>query len=124
MLNQFEGQLSTRQTMGKNQAKMAGMIACLQERLNLATVNGGLHESERLRLQEDINRSKECLEVWKAGNQASSRKTHIIGDVIGEDDCDQVVVTDLSDLFNTGKLYAKSRSMQLVGSMPVDALLE
>jgi hypothetical protein len=61
-------------------------------------------ESEMLRLQEEINIQKQCLEVCKqASAQVSSQKIHIIGEVIADDDCDQVVVTTLADLFSVGK---------------------
>lgn len=96
----------------------------LQERLNSVTFNGGPErESETLQFQKEIEIAKQCLDVCKeASQQVSSQKLNIIGEVIADDDCDQVVVTTLADLFNIAKVKAKNRTMQLVGSMPAEAL--
>jgi hypothetical protein len=76
-------------------------------------------------LQEDLDISKQCLEVCnQASSQVSTHKIHIIGEVVADDDTDQVVVTTFADLFDVKKVLAKSRSAQLVGSMPEDALIK
>lgn len=126
VLNQFEAQLLTQKTLNENRDNLLETIGRLRERLDSAALKGGPdRDSETLRLQEEINFSKQCLEVCReASNQVSSQKIHIIGEVVAEEDCDQVVVTTLADLFNVGLVKAKNRSMQLVGSMPVEALRE
>ncbi|KAH6663829.1 hypothetical protein B0J14DRAFT_552469 [Halenospora varia] len=124
VLSQFEAQLLTQKSLNENRDNLLETIGRLRERLDSITFNGGPDsESETLRLQEEINSSKQCLEVCKeASNQVSSQKIHIIGEVIADEDCDQVVVTTLADLFNVGKVKAMSRSAQLVGSMQADVL--
>jgi hypothetical protein len=126
LLHQFEAQLLTHKTLTENQDKLVETIGRLRERLDSATFNEGPdRESETLRLKEEIDFSKQCLEVCKeASNQVLSQKIHIIGEVIADGDCDQVVVTALADLFNVGVVKAKGRSMQMVGSMPANTLRE
>jgi hypothetical protein len=124
VLNQFEAQLLTQKSLNENRDNLLETIGRLRERLDSITFNGSPGgESETLRLQEEINFSKQCLEVCKqAANQVSSQKIHIIGEVTADEDCDQVVVTTLADLFNVGKVKAMSGSAQLVGSMQPEVL--
>ena len=122
--DQFEAQLLTQKSLNENRNNLLETIVRLRERLDSINSNGGTDgESETLRFQEEINFSKQCLEVCRqASNQVSSQKIHIIGEVVAEEDCDQVVVTTLADLFHVGKVKATSNSAQLVGSMPPDVL--
>jgi hypothetical protein len=124
VLKQFEAQLLTQKSLNENRDTLLKTIGRLRERLDSIPLNGGPDgESGMLRLREEINFSKQCLEVCKeASSQVSGQKIHIIGEVIGDEDCDQVVVTSLADLFNVGSVKARSRSAQLVGSMPPDVL--
>lgn len=123
---QFEAQLVTQRTLNENRDSLAIAIGRLTTRLEtLPHENSTDHEKDLLQLQKEMDYSKQCLEVCKeASNQVSSSKIHIIGEVIAETDCDQVVVTALADLFDVGIVKAKERSMQLVGSMPADTLLQ
>jgi anion-transporting ArsA/GET3 family ATPase len=119
VLNKFEAQLLTQKSLNENRDNLLETISRLRERLVSITANGGPDgENETLRLQEKINCSKLCLEVCK---EASNQKVHI-GEVIANEDCDQVVVTTLADLFNVGKMKAMSRSVRLSGSIPADLL--
>lgn len=126
VLSQFEAQILTQKSLNENRDNLLETIGRLRERLDSISFNVGPDgETETLRLQEEINFQKQCLEVCKqASTQVSSQKIHIIGEVIADEDCDQVVVTTLADLFNVGKVKAMSRSMQLVGTMPPDVLRE
>jgi len=122
--DQFEAQLLTQKSLNENQDNLLETIGRLRERLESITSNGGPEDKrETLRLQEEIKIQKQCLEVCRqASAQVSSQKIHIIGEVIADDDCDQVVVTTLADLFSVGKVKAMSRSAQLVGSMQPEVL--
>lgn len=124
VLDQFEAQLLTQKTLNENRDNLLETIGRLRERLGSMKSSGDPNsEIETVRLQEEINFSKQCLEVCKqASTQVSSQKIHIIGEVLAQEDCDQVVVTALADLFHIGKVKATSRSTQLVGSMPPDVL--
>ena len=126
VLNQFEAQLLTQKSLNESRDNLLETIGRLRGRLESITSNGGPDdESETLRLQEEINTQKQCLEVCKeASALVSSQKIHIIGEVTANDDSDQVVVTTLADLFSVGKVKAMSRSAQLVGSMPAYVLRE
>lgn len=122
--DQFDAELMTRQTLNQSRDTIVATIHRLQELLN-ATLSseGPERDQQRLRLQQDIDASKQCLEVCKeASNQVSHQKIHIIREVVADDDTDQVVVTTLADLFDVGKVLAKSGSAQLVGSMTDDTL--
>lgn len=124
VLNQFEAQLLTQKSLNENRDNLLETIGRLRERLDSMAFNRSPdRDSETLRLQEEVNFSKQCLEVCKqASSQVSTQKIHIIGEVIADEDCDQVVVTTLADLFNVGKVKAMSGSTQLVGSMTADVL--
>lgn len=119
----FDAQLLTRQALDKHRGSFAEIIGHLQERLQSLILNkGSSDDNERLRLQDDINISKQCLEVCKVASEASCQKIYRIGEVIAEGDSDQVVVTTLADLFDIKKAVSQDNSAQLVGSMTEDAL--
>lgn len=122
--NQFDAELMTRQTLNENRDKFIETIGRLQGRLDSIISNEGPGRDRQIsRLQEDINISKQCLEVCKkASDQVTYQKIHTVGEVIADDDTDQVVVTTLADLFDVRKVLAKSRTAQLVGSMADDTL--
>ncbi|ETS77173.1 hypothetical protein PFICI_11047 [Pestalotiopsis fici W106-1] len=124
--SQFEAQVLTQKVFAENRGKLIETIGCLQERL-LAIISstGPERNRERLQLQEDLDVSRQCLEVCdQASRQVSNQKIHTIGEVVADDDTDQVVVTTLADLFDVRKVLAKNRSAQLVGSMTDDALIK
>jgi Fungal N-terminal domain of STAND proteins len=121
--NSFEAQLLTRQALDGNRDSFAEIIDHLRKRLESLLLNedpgnGG----ERSRLLEDINISKQCLEVCKVASEVSRQKIYRIGEVIADDDSDQVVVTTLADLFDIKKALSKNNSAQLVGSMTAESL--
>lgn len=121
--NKFEAQLLTRQAIDDNQTSMVKIIAHLRRRLESVVLDGDANE--RVRLQEDIQTSTQCLEVCKlASNEVTNQKIHIIGEVIADGDSDQMVVTTLADMFNVGKAISKNRSAVLVGSMSDEALVK
>ncbi len=123
--SQFDAELMTMQTINEGRAKFIQTIGNLQERLASVTSNEGSDRERQIsRLSEDISISKQCLEVCQmASDQVHHhRKIHTVGEVIADDDTDQVVVTTLADLFDVRKVLAKSRSAQLVGSMTEETL--
>ncbi|KAJ6784626.1 hypothetical protein PWT90_04482 [Aphanocladium album] len=103
----FEAQLLTRKALDDNQASLVNIITRLRERLETVLADGD--SNERLRLEEDIQTSRQCLEVCE---------------VVADGDSDHVVVTTLADIFNVGKTMSKNRSALLVGSMSDDALVQ
>ncbi|CAM1504967.1 Fc.00g106040.m01.CDS01 [Cosmosporella sp. VM-42] len=122
--NQFEAQLLTRQALDENRQSFAEIIGRLRERLESQVLDGSPRSNnERLRLQEDITISRQCLEVCKmASNEVSYQKIYRIGEVIADGDSDQVVVTTLADLFDIKKALSKGKSAQLIGSMTDETL--
>ncbi|KAF7172640.1 hypothetical protein CNMCM5623_004790 [Aspergillus felis] len=123
MRDYFEAQLLTRQTLDKNRQSFSEIIGHLQGRLESLVLHGDSgNDKERLRLQEDINISKQCLEVCKVASEVSRQKIYRIGEVIADGDSDQVVVTTLADLFDIKKAQSKGNSAQLVGSMTDESL--
>ena len=126
MRTQFEAQLTTYQVLSEGRDRFSETIGRLQERLDSMGQNGEPERAlERLRLQEDINTQKQCLEVCKqASNQVSYRKVHSFGELVADGDSDQLVVTTLADLFDVKKALATNNSAQLVGSMTEAALLK
>ena len=117
-LKNFEAQLLTRQTLNENRDSFTKVIVQLRNRLEtLVLKNDPSDEKERSRLADDINTSKQCLEVCKMASEVSSQKIYRIGEVIADGDSDQVVVTTLADLFDVKKALSRGTSAQLVGSM-------
>lgn len=114
----FEAQLLTRQALDKNRDNFASIIGRLQDRLQDLIFNHNPNDdNERRRLLEDINASKQCLEVCKVASEASSQKIYRVGEVVAEGDSDQVVANTLADLFDVKKAISKDHSAQLIGSM-------
>jgi Fungal N-terminal domain of STAND proteins len=121
--NSFEAQLLTRQALDENRDSFAEIIGHLRKRLEtLVQNNDPGNDNERLRLQTDINISKQCLDVCKVASEVSRQKIYRIGEVIADGDSDQVVVTTLADLFDIKKALSKDNSAQLVGSMTDESL--
>jgi hypothetical protein len=121
--NSFEAQLRTRQVLDENRDSFAETIGHLRKRLEaLVKDDDPEKENERLRLQADINISKQCLDVCKVAGEVSRQKVYRIGEVIAEGDSDQVVVTTLADLFDIKKALSRDGSAQLVGSMTAENL--
>jgi len=116
--DQFQAQILTRNALAEGQARLGETLNRLQEHLvGFLASNNVDREAERARLQEDLDMSKQCLQVCSLASTISNQKIHIIGEVLADDDCDQVVVTTLADLFDVKKVRAKNNSAQLVGSM-------
>ncbi|KAI5364396.1 hypothetical protein J4E82_011489 [Alternaria postmessia] len=114
----FEAQVLTRQALDKNRDSFANIIDHLQDRLqSLILKDGPKSDEERRRLLEDINTSKQCLEVCKIASEASPQKVYKVGEVIADGDSDQVVANTLADLFDVKKAISRNNAAQLVGSM-------
>ena len=114
----FEAQLLTRQAFDKNRDNFASIIGHLQDRLQALILNNDpKDDNERRRLLEDINASKQCLEVCKVASEASSQKIYMVGEAVADGDSDQVVANTLADLFDVKKAISKDHSAQLVCSM-------
>ncbi|KAL8413550.1 hypothetical protein RB594_004984 [Gaeumannomyces avenae] len=124
--DQFESELKMRRAINESRNMFTETLRQIQEDYNrLVSSDGPEADQQRtqLRLQEHIATSRQCLELCKeASNQVAFQKIHIIREVVADDDTDQVVVTTLADLFDVGKVLAKSRSSQLVGSMTDETL--
>ena len=119
----FEAQLRTRQALLDNQETFAETIGCLQQRLKaLIQTDGPAKEEERSQLQADVDISRQCLDVCKLAGEVSRQKVYRIGEVIAEDESDQVVVTTLADLFDIQRALSKNKSAQLIGSMGAENL--
>ena len=123
--SQFDAELMTTQTLNETRRKIIQTIGHLQERLvSASSIKGAEREHQMSQLREDLSISKQCLEVCQTATVEvhHHRKIHTVGEVIAEDDTDQVVVTTLADLFDVRKVLAKNRSAQLVGSMAEETL--
>ena len=119
----FEAQWRTRQALIENRDNFAETVNHLQKRLEFLVQNGNPgNDNERLRLQSDINISKQCLEVCKMASEVSRQKIYRVGEVIADGDSDQVVVNTLADLFDVKKALSKDGSSQLVASMSDESL--
>lgn len=121
--DRFEAQLLTRQALDDNQTRFVNIITRLRQRLESVVLEGDT--SERLRLQEDIQTSTQCLEVCKlASSEVKSQKIHVIDEAVADGDSDHMVITTLADMFKVGKTTSKNRSALLVGSMSDEALVQ
>ncbi|KAL4936832.1 hypothetical protein BDV06DRAFT_204174 [Aspergillus oleicola] len=114
----FDVQQLTRQALDQNQKSFMEIISHLQKRLEVLVENRDSGDNnERLRLQEDLDISKQCLEVCQVASDVSRQKIFRVGEVVADGDSDQVVVTTLADLFDVNKALSTGNSAQLVGSM-------
>lgn len=114
----FEAQLLLRRAFSTSQDTFLRVIECLGERLQSVVMDKSVgDEDERSRLQEDLNMSKQCLQVCKVASEISHQKIHRIGEAIAEDNSDQVVVTTLADLFDVKIAQSKGHSAQLVATL-------
>lgn len=117
----FEAQHETRRVFDENQNRFSELIGHLQARLHSLVLDRP-NEAERTRLQEDIDISRQCLEVCKTASEVSRQKIYRVGEVIADGESDQVVVTTLADLFDVRRASSKGNSAQLVGSMTPENL--
>lgn len=114
----FKAQILTRQALDENRASIVNIISQLRMRLEtLILENNPERDKERSCLVENINASKQCLELCKAASEASSQKVYTVGEAIADTDSDQVVANTLAELFDVRRAVSKNRSAQLVGSM-------
>ncbi|KAL2814485.1 hypothetical protein BJX63DRAFT_392471 [Aspergillus granulosus] len=120
MQKHFEAQRLTREALDGSQKNLADIINHMQKRLQVLVTNDD--PAERSRLQEDIQMSKQCLEVCQVASNVSRQKIFQVGEVVAEGDSDQVVVTTLADLFDVRKASSIGNSAQLVGSMTTQEL--
>lgn len=118
----FEAQHETRRIFDENQNRVAELIGHLQGRLRSLVLDRPQNDPDRTKLQEDIDISKQCLEVCKTASEISRQKIYRVGEVIADGESDQVVVTTLADLFDVRKASSKGNSAQLVGSMTPEDL--
>ncbi|EED17217.1 conserved hypothetical protein [Talaromyces stipitatus ATCC 10500] len=117
-----EAQQRTRQVLDESQSQFEDVIGHLQRRLQSLLLEREPNDTERLRLQEDIDISRQCLEVCKTASEVSRQKIYRVGEVVADGESDQVVVTTLADLFDVKKASSKGNSAQLVGSMTPENL--
>ena len=121
--DRFEAQILTRQALDENQDSIVKIIGLLRNRLeSLILANDPEGSKERSRLLDDINASKQCLEICKAASEVSSQKVYRLGEAIADGDSDQVVANTLADLFDVKRAISKDRSAQLIGSMSGEEL--
>ncbi|KAL4919591.1 hypothetical protein BDW62DRAFT_216759 [Aspergillus aurantiobrunneus] len=103
----FEAQQLTRQSLKESHKSLTGIIFRLQEHLANLVVNEDPKDgNERQRLQEDLNLSKQCLEVCQVASEDSTQEIFRVVEVVGDGDRDQVVVTTLADLFDIKKAHS------------------
>jgi hypothetical protein len=118
----FEAQRETRRIFDENQNRVVELISHLQGRLSSLVLEKPPNDPDRTKLQEDLNISRQCLEVCKTASEISRQKIYRVGEVIADGESDQVVVTTLADLFDVRKASSKGNSAQLVGSMTTEDL--
>ena len=119
----YEAQLRTSQALDETRDSFTQTLGHLSRRLESLVQNATSEsDNERMRLESDINTSKQCLDVCNMASEVSRQKVYRIGEVIADGDSDQVVVTTLADLFDIGKALSKDNSAQLVGSMTGESL--
>lgn len=122
--NQFEAQLLTRKILDDHRDKFSEIIGRMRERLDTLPSEGtSRSDQQRLLLQEDIDVTRQSLEVCKrASNEVSQRKVYKVGEAIADEDSDQVLVTTLADLFDVKKASSTGRSAQFLGLVTDETL--
>lgn len=118
----FEAQMLTRKLVDESREKFSETIGRLQGRLETLSLEGG-HDSERARLQEEIDHNKRNLAICKtAADEVYRQKVFRVGESVAEGDSDLVVITTLADLFDVGKIRSMGNSAHLIGSMTDESL--
>jgi len=111
-------QVLMRQAFNTSQPTFLGVISSLAQRLQSVVQNKDMKQKyERSQLQQDLNLSKQCLEVCKIAGEVSRQNIHTIGEADAEDNSDQVVVTTIADLFHVHKAHSKNFSAQLTATL-------
>ncbi|KAF2158405.1 hypothetical protein M409DRAFT_71661 [Zasmidium cellare ATCC 36951] len=119
----YEAQVQTRQALNETQDRLAQTSSDLSRRLHaLVSDPASEHSEERMKLQSDIEISKQCLGVCNAASEVSRQKIYRVGEVIADGGSDQVVATTLADLFDVGKAVSKNNSAQLVAYLTDEGL--
>ncbi|WYZ38134.1 hypothetical protein EsH8_III_000048 [Colletotrichum jinshuiense] len=120
--SQFEAQVLTRRALDGNREVFSETIGRLRERLESLSRDGvPENDAERRRLQEEIETSRQCLEVCRvASDQLAHKKIFTVGEMVADGDSDQVVVTTLADLFDVKKATSTNKSAQWIGSVSED----
>lgn len=121
-MREFKAKLLTRQTLDGTRDNLAETIGRLRERLESLLKEDPDNSDDRIRLQNEINISKQSLDICKLASEVSHQKIYRIGEVIADGESDQVVVTTLADLFDVKKAVSTGNSAQLVGSMTAESL--
>lgn len=121
-MQNFKAKLLTRQTLDGSQDSLAKTIRGLQERLESLPNEDPENDNERLRLQDEINISKQCLDVCKVASEVSHQRICRFREVIADSDSDSVVVTTFADLFDIKRAPSTGNSAQLIGSMTAESL--
>ncbi|KFZ01386.1 hypothetical protein V500_00796 [Pseudogymnoascus sp. VKM F-4518 (FW-2643)] len=121
-MRDFKAKLLTRQTLDGTRDSLAETIGRLRERLESLLKEDPNNSDDRIRLQNEINISKQSLDVCKVASEVSHQKIYRIGEVIADGESDQVIVTTLADLFDVKKAVSTGNSAQLIGSMTAESL--
>ncbi|KFY59743.1 hypothetical protein V496_05552 [Pseudogymnoascus sp. VKM F-4515 (FW-2607)] len=121
-MREFKAKLLTRQTLDGTRDSLAETIGRLRERLESLLKEDPNNSDDRIRLQNEINISKQSLDICKLASEVSHQKIYRIGEVIADGESDQVVVTTLADLFDVKKAVSTGNSAQLIGSMTAESL--
>jgi hypothetical protein len=122
--NPFEAELSTKAALSDCREKLMRQMVGLQARLESDLLGKGPErDTENLRLQEQIDTGKTCLEICNlASEQASQHRYHVLENVSVADDSSQVLVSTLGDLIYGRGISAGNRSFQAAGSMSDETL--
>jgi hypothetical protein len=113
----------TRKASDDNPGNFADIRNCLGKRLeSVMTSTNTEKDHERLRLQEDINLTRQYFEVCRMAKETSQLIIHKFGEVIADGDSDQVLGTTWADRFEVEKALSKSNSAQLIYSMSEETL--
>ncbi|KAJ3524596.1 hypothetical protein NM208_g11998 [Fusarium decemcellulare] len=115
----FEAQLLARRTLDESRDRLSQTIGRLQERLESMAIDGTPESDPRyLQLQGELQTSKQCLELCKnATEQVANQKVYTVGELVADNDSDQVVITTLADLFDVRKASSTNKSAQWIGSL-------
>lgn len=121
-MQEFKAKLLTRQTLDKTRDGLAETIGRLRERLESLLKEDPDNSEDRIRLQYEIDSSKQSLDICKMASKVSHQKIYRVGEAIADGESDQVLVTTLADLFDVRKAVSKGNSAQLIASMTAESL--
>jgi hypothetical protein len=113
----FPAQSLARNTLELQHDDLGDVINQLQNRLRSLFRNStSENDVQRNQLQADLEITRQCLSVCKIADEISRQKVFKVGEVVVEDNSDNLVINTAADLFDVTKAFSRNNSALVVSS--------